>query len=79
MQRTPLSPQSPNQAPQTCPPESKILLTVEEAAQRLSVGRTSMFAIIKSGQVRSVTIGKSRRVVAESLHEFVAARMADAS
>ncbi|WP_433699075.1 hypothetical protein [Nocardiopsis sp. CA-288880] len=38
-----------------------------------------MFALIKSGDIRSVKIGKARRIVAESLHEFVNAKLANAS
>lgn len=38
-----------------------ILLTVEEAAKELCIGRTRMYALIKS-DVASVKIGRSRRV-----------------
>lgn len=79
MQRTPLSPQSSNQDPRTCSPESKILLTVEEAAERLSLGRTSVFSLISANEIRSVKIGKARRIVASSLHDYVAAKLADVS
>ena len=78
MQGTPLSPPSSNQ-PGPCPPESKLLLTVEEAAGRLSLGRTTIFALIKSGQIRSVKEGKARRIVAASLHEYVEAKLAGVS
>lgn len=60
-------------------PEGKILLTVEEAAARLSLGRTSVFAMVKSGELRSLKVGKARRIVAESLHTWVADKLADAS
>lgn len=68
-----------NPTPRIAAPEGKILLTVEEATTRMSVGRTKLFALIKDGQIRSVKIGKSRRIVAASIHEFVEARLADAS
>lgn len=38
------------------------LLTVEEAAERLHIGRTRMFALLKSGEIASVQIGRSRRI-----------------
>ena len=41
---------------------TKLLLTVEEAAQHLGVGRTLMYSLIGSGTVESVTIGRLRRV-----------------
>jgi len=40
---------------------TKLLLTVEEAADRLGVGRTLMYALIRSGDVPSVQIGRLRR------------------
>ena len=49
-----------------------ILLTVEEAAQRLNIGRTTMYALVSTGVVESVTIGRLRRVPSESLDAFVA-------
>jgi excisionase family DNA binding protein len=52
--------------------EAKILLTVEEAAARLAVGRTSMFALIKAGEIASVLIGRSRRVPAAAVEAYAA-------
>ncbi|MFJ7249069.1 helix-turn-helix domain-containing protein [Kitasatospora sp. NPDC098652] len=51
-----------------------VALTVEEAARRLGVGRTTMYALVASGEVPSMTIGRLRRVPAEALKEYVAAR-----
>jgi excisionase family DNA binding protein len=48
-----------------------LLLTVEEAADRLSIGRTLMYRLVSSGAVRSVTIGRLRRVPAECLEQYV--------
>ncbi|MFJ5608223.1 helix-turn-helix domain-containing protein [Streptomyces sp. NPDC093221] len=50
-----------------------VALTVEEAARRLSVGRTTMYALLTSGEIPSVTIGRLRRIPAEALNEYVAA------
>lgn len=49
-----------------------LLLTVEEAARRLRIGRTLCFHLIGSGQLESVRIGGLRRVPAEALHDYVA-------
>ena len=49
----------------------RLVLTVEEAAERLGVGRTLMYALVKSGSVESVRIGRLRRVPADALAEFV--------
>ncbi|MCA1695185.1 MAG: helix-turn-helix domain-containing protein, partial [Actinobacteria bacterium] len=57
---------TPEQPTDTTPaPEldetSQTLLTVEDAARRLSVGRTTMYALLKDGQINSVRIGRLRR------------------
>jgi excisionase family DNA binding protein len=49
----------------------KVLLTVEEAAERLSIGRTRVYALVRCGKLESVTIGRSRRVPLEALQPFV--------
>jgi excisionase family DNA binding protein len=48
------------------------LLTVEAAAEYLSIGRTTMYALIKSGHVTTVRIGRLRRVPAEALAAYTA-------
>jgi excisionase family DNA binding protein len=50
-----------------------LLLTVEEAARRLRLGRTRVYRLISSGELESVTVGRLRRVPAECLTEYVAA------
>jgi excisionase family DNA binding protein len=49
-----------------------LLLTVEDAAQRLSIGRTTMYSLISAGAIQSVTIGRLRRIPSECLEEYVA-------
>jgi excisionase family DNA binding protein len=53
-------------------PDNRVVLTIEEAAERLGIGRTTMYALVMSGQVRSVTIGRLRRVPVQCLDEYVA-------
>ena len=50
----------------------KLLVTPEEAAEMLSVGRTRVFSWIGRGQLRSVVIGRSRRIPFDALRDFVA-------
>ena len=47
------------------------VLTIEQAAQRLGIGRTLMYALVSSGEVESVTIGRLRRIPAECVAEYV--------
>jgi excisionase family DNA binding protein len=63
----------------TVPPEDTragkpdgLLLTVEEAAKRLRLGRTLVYRLISSGELESVKVGRLRRVPAECLPEYVA-------
>lgn len=51
----------------------KLLLRPAEAAARLGIGRTKLYELMASGQLRSVKIGGARRVSATALAEFVAA------
>lgn len=48
-----------------------ILLTVEEAAYRLRIGRTTCYKLIRSGALESVPVGRLRRVPAEAIPEYV--------
>ena len=48
----------------------RVLLTVEEAAERLNIGRTRMFDLVKSGDLESVQIGRLRRIHLDALERF---------
>lgn len=52
-------------------PDNRVVLTIEQAAERLGIGRTTMYALIKTGQIRTVTIGRLRRVPTFCLDEYV--------
>jgi excisionase family DNA binding protein len=56
-----------------------LLVTPEEAARRLSLGRTTVYELMASGELPSVTIGRCRRVPVSSLHSFVARLAANAT
>ena len=55
----------------------RLVLTIEQAAWRLGVGRTLMYSLVMSGEIESVTIGRLRRVPVECLTEYVT-RLRDA-
>ena len=42
-----------------------------EAAHVLGMGRTAVFALIKSGRLRSVKFGSARFITADALRAFV--------
>ena len=48
-----------------------LLLTPAEAARRLSIARSSLYELLLSGQLPSIKIGRSRRVPAQALSDFI--------
>jgi excisionase family DNA binding protein len=57
----------------------KVLVSIEEAVILLSLGRTEMYRLVRSGDIPSVKVGRSRRVVVTALHDYVAQLLARAS
>ena len=57
--------------------EDRLLLTPEEAARRLSVGRSHLYLKIASGEIESVRIGRSRRIPRHALDAYVARLVSD--
>jgi len=53
------------------PDTPRIALTIEEAAMRLGIGRTTMYALVSAGEIKSVTIGRLRRIPIQALHDYV--------
>lgn len=64
--------------PATVPP-MKVLLTVEEAAQAMSVGRTLMWELVMRLQIKSIKVGRTRRVPVVALQEFVMRELGEPS
>ena len=62
---------SPRQSSQLDQLKLPLVYTVEEAADRLGVGRTLMYSLVSSGAVESVRIGRLRRVPADALVTFL--------
>jgi excisionase family DNA binding protein len=49
-----------------------VLLTVEEAAWRLRIGRTTCFRLVLAGEIESVMVGRLRRVPVDAVPAYVA-------
>jgi excisionase family DNA binding protein len=47
--------------------------TVEQVAEILNIGRDKVYFLLRTGQLRSIKIGKLRRITDQHLAEFVAA------
>ena len=48
-----------------------LLLTIDEAARRLSIGRSHIYQQMQVGKLRSVHIGRSRRILESDLEDFL--------
>lgn len=58
--------------------DGRLLYTPEDAAAILSLTRTRMYDLMRAGQLRSVKLGRSRRIPADALGEFVTSLVAEA-
>jgi excisionase family DNA binding protein len=54
-----------------------VLLTPEEAAGRLRIGRTLIYQLLHTGAIPSVKIGRARRVRVQDVDEFVQSLLTD--
>ncbi|WP_220447439.1 helix-turn-helix domain-containing protein [Nonomuraea deserti] len=45
--------------------------TVEQVAEMLSIGRDKVYFLLRTGQLKSIKIGKLRRITDRHLAEFV--------
>jgi len=52
-------------------------LTVNEAAELLSLGRTKIYELLDTGALRSIRIGTARRVPVWAVREFVGAHLSE--
>jgi len=54
-----------------------LLLTVAQAAELLSVSRTTLYELLAGGSIESIHIGRSRRVPIDALRDFVESQRQD--
>ncbi|MFJ2651162.1 helix-turn-helix domain-containing protein [Streptomyces sp. NPDC087420] len=57
----------------TSPPADRLLYKPEEAAQVLSVGRSTVYELMAEGALEYVKLGRCRRIRRTALEGFVAA------
>ena len=51
--------------------DDRLLLSVEDAAERLDIGRTMLYELISAGQIHTIHVGRLRKVPVEALREYV--------
>jgi len=49
-----------------------VLIKIPEVMERLAVGQTKVYELMSSGELRSVKVGRSRRVPSDDLERFIA-------
>lgn len=54
-----------------------LLLTVAEAGQRLSLGRTTVYGLVASGELRAVHVGRSVRIPLAEIEAFASRLIAE--
>ncbi len=55
----------------------RLLLTVEEAARRLGIGKTLAWELVWAGALPSVRLGRCVRIPLAALEEWIAQRVRD--
>jgi excisionase family DNA binding protein len=51
--------------------QQQITCNPAQAAEKLGVGVTAVYALLKDGSIRSIKFGKSRLIIVQSLYEWV--------
>ncbi len=55
----------------------KLLLTMEETAQALSLGLNAVYELVYRKEIDSIKIGRSRRIPLASIEAFIQRQMAE--
>ncbi|MDX3234895.1 helix-turn-helix domain-containing protein [Streptomyces sp. NPDC046984] len=55
------------------------LLTVPEVMARLKLGRSTVYDLIRSRRLVSITIGRARRIPADAVRDFIARETEEAA
>lgn len=55
----------------TAHPERPALLTVDQAGRELGCGRSHVYTLMAAGELRSVKIGRNRRIPAAEIGRYI--------
>ena len=58
------------------PAPQRLLLTVDEAADVLSLGRTYVYRLVMCNKITSVKLGRKRRIHISALQDFISQQIA---
>ncbi|MCX5269655.1 helix-turn-helix domain-containing protein [Streptomyces sp. NBC_00199] len=51
------------------------LLTVPQVMERLQLGRTAVYDLLRTRQLASITLGRARRIPTHALADFIRTRL----
>ena len=57
----------------------RLLYSIREAAELLSIGRVKLYELVAAGRIESVRLDGSRRIPREALEEFIAQLRAEST
>lgn len=49
----------------------RVMLTVEQAAERLAVSRSHVYGMLRDGKLRGVKLGRARRIAASEIDQLI--------
>lgn len=52
-------------------PDDRLAVSPAEACRLLSIGRTHLYELLDAERLKSVKIGRSRRILMKSIHGFL--------
>ncbi|MFE5713266.1 helix-turn-helix domain-containing protein [Streptomyces sp. NPDC056501] len=55
------------------------LLTVPEVMARLKLGRSTVYDLIRSRRLTSITVGRARRIPVDSVRDFISYEIGEAA
>ena len=58
--------------------DGPLLVTIKKAAEMLAIGQTEVWRLVGLGELPSVKMGRSRRVLVRGLEEYVRLRLQEA-
>jgi len=57
--------------------DNKLLLSIPECADRLSLGRSKLYELLSRGDIRAVRIGRAVRIPATEIERYAASLAAE--
>ena len=55
--------------------DEALLLTVNQAASRLGIGRSFLYELVMRGEIQSVKLGRARRIPVAALAQFISEKL----